>query len=111
MGNTIYTSTSLVPILTGASVTGVGPWIDVSQYKPGASFTAFLSGGVSPTATVSIDHSHDQSNILPAGVGTLSPTASAPSNINSVAPLRYVRANVTAIAGGGSLSVQMGAFV
>lgn len=107
--NTIYTSVSLVPIIT-TSVTGAGPWIDVSQFKPGASFTAFLSGGVSPTASVAIDHSHDQINILPAGVGTLSP-ASSPANVNSVAPLRFVRANVLSISGGGVLTVQMGASV
>ena len=99
-------STYLIPLLNAAAV-GAGPWFDVSNVAPGMSFAAFLPGGVAPTATVTIDTSLDKVNILAAGAGTLSVTGTAPGTSSSTAPLLFVRANITAIAGGGSVTVQM----
>lgn len=100
-------STYLIPLLTGATAVGAGPWVDVSHVAPGTTFAAFLTGGTSPTATVTIDTSLDKVNILAAGAGTLSVTGTAPGTGSSTSPLLYVRANITAIAGGGSVTVQM----
>ena len=108
-GANVAAATVLVPIITAATAVGAGPWVPVSQYKAGASFTAFLQGGTTPTVSVAIDTSLDQVNILPAGVGTLAPTPTAPAAASSTLPLMYVRANVTAITGGGNVTVQMGA--
>lgn len=100
--------TANVTLLSGATATGAGPWHNVADYKSVAAFMAFVTAG---NATVTIDVSNDpgepKTHILSAGVGTLSPTSTTPDAIKSGAPLVYVRANVTAIAGGGAVTVQM----
>lgn len=99
-------STRLIPLLTSSAL-GAGAWIDVSDVANVVSFSGFLTGGTVPTATITIDTSLDQVNILPAGAGNLSVTGTAPAVIQFAAPILFVRANITAIAGGGSVTVQM----
>jgi hypothetical protein len=100
-------SVYLIPLLTDAAAVGAGAWVKVDKFSPGSVFSAFLTGGTTPTATVDIDTSLDQVNVLPAAAGSLSVTGTAPGSGAYAYPVLYVRANVTAIAGGGTVTVQM----
>ncbi len=87
---------------TGVTSTGAGGW----KYKdsPYSAFQATVVGTGAVTATVTIEVSNDAVYTVSTVLGTitLSGTTSSSDGFTSVAPWKYVRANVTALSGTGA---------
>lgn len=82
---------------------GQGPWI--AKQSPNAAVQAVVTGTGAVSATVDVEVSNDGINALdtPAGTITLSGTSIHSDGFTtSNAPWKYIRLNVTAIAGTGA---------
>ena len=93
----------------GVLVTGAGT--KIYKDSPYATFQAVLTGTGAVTATVTIEVSNDGTNwgATVMGTITLSGTNAVSDGFTTVAPWRFVRANVTAISGtAATVQVYMG---
>lgn len=105
LGKPITDSHGTITGYNGVLVTGAGS----AHYKdsPYSTFQATVTGTGAVTATVAIQCSNDGTNWCSTALGTitLSGTTSSSDGITTIAPWKFIRANVTAISGTGATVV------
>ncbi|HET8688196.1 MAG TPA: hypothetical protein VFM18_16300 [Methanosarcina sp.] len=105
----VYNLTPETNYTSGVTTTGAQP--AVFKDSPYSAFSATVKGTGTVSATINIEVSNNGTDWVatPMGTITLSGTNSATDGFTSVAPWKYVRANVTAISGtGATVVVRMG---
>ena len=98
------------------STTSTGASSPIFKESPYSAFQAIVTGTGTVTGTINIDVTNEdataqgtKSNWITIGTITLSGTTTATDGFTTVAPWRYVRANVTAISGtGATVQILMG---
>lgn len=93
-------------LLSQATAVGAGAAITPPVPENGAFLRAYQAGMTGGTsATVQIEVSNDNKNWVIAAILTL--TAGSAEGFSSVVPWGFVRANITAISGGGTVDASL----